>query len=401
MRYTGGVTRWTCLIPALLMMIAAAPPPSASRAPVLALDPSTEQLWVPFDLTPGNQIRFQMALDGHAVTAVLDTGVSVSVLASHYAEVRKLTVSAHGRADVIGGTVDVGQVATGTLAIGGLTRRGGTLAVAPLPAAATGSATAVDVLVGRDLTAGFALDIDYAQRRFRLLPSGRVPFTGVSAPLAIAPNRQVYVSAITLGGAVLRPMIVDTGDGSAVTLGRLAWTTAGVAAGATTSTVSYGLGGAVVSDLAVVPMLSVGQMVARNVEVRVEPSGGFSDAVGVAGRIGSGFLQNYRVLLDPAAGHMLLARGDGADLPPPRSTSGLLVGLGNNKLKVLHVMRGGPAAATGWRNGDTICTIDGAAVPADYAVNPLARWSTGVPGRTVALGLCDGVVRQLTLREFY
>lgn len=383
-----------------MLTVAAAPAPPA-EAPAIALDAAAEQQWVPFDLTPGNQIRFRMTLNGQPVTAVLDTGVSTSVLGSHYAKANALAVSAGGRADAVGGSVEVGRVSTTTLAIGGLVRRGGTLAVAPLPAAATGSATAVDVLVGRDLTASFALDIDYAQRRFRLLPSGRMPFRGVSAPLSIAPARQVYVSAVSLGGTRLRPMIVDTGDGSAITLSRTGWTNARTAARAVTSTISYGLAGAVVSDLAVVPIVSVGDLIARNVEVRVEPAGGFSEVVGVAGRIGSGFLQNYRVLLDPAAGHMLLAPGEGTAQPPMRSTSGLLVGLAGDRLKVLHVMRGGPAAAAGWRAGDMICTIDGKAVPADYGTSPLSTWATGTPGRKVALGLCDGPVRHLTLRGFY
>ena len=57
---------------------------------------------------------------------------------------------------------------TNSLSFGGLPRTGGRLSVTPLPAFATGSARAVDLLVGRDLLGGEALDIDYAQHRFRL-----------------------------------------------------------------------------------------------------------------------------------------------------------------------------------------------------------------------------------------
>lgn len=377
---------------------AAVPAITAARA---SLSADAEARWIPFDLTPGNQIRFTMTLDGSAVVAVLDTGVSYSVLARRYAAANRLPLRGAARASVIGGSVPVSFVATQSLAMGGYSRSGGTLTVADLPAAATGSAQAVDLLVGRDLTAAYALDIDYSARRFRLLPSGRLPFAGTSSPLAIAPGRQVYVSNIVLGGAALTPVVVDTGDGSSVTLSATAWSAARQPPRASTTTVSFGLGGPVVSDMGIVPALVVGRTIARNVEVRVEPAGGFSETIGVAGRVGSAFLQHYRVLLDPTAGHMVLAPGPTADALPLRSTSGLLLGLTGDRLKVLHVMRGGPAEAGGWRNGDLICSVDGSAVNAGYAASPAAAWSTGAPGRTIRLTLCDGTVRPLTLRAFY
>ena len=390
------------LSPPLLFVIAtpAAAAPVTTDAPVATLAADAEDRWVAFDLTPGNQIRFAMSLDDRPATAILDTGVSYSVVARHFATAGGMTVRQEGRADVVGGTVEVGLVATRSISLGGLTRSGGTLAVADLPAAATGSSSAVDVLVGRDLTAGYALDIDYAARRFRLLRSGRMPFLGVAAPLSILPTRQIYVTSITLNGARLHPMIVDTGDGSAVTVNAAGWARTGLPA-PPTSTVSFGLAGPVVADLSIVPALSVGELAARNVEVRVEPAGGFSDTVGAAGRIGSGFLQRYRVLLDPGAGHMILAPGADADRPPLRSTSGLLVGLAGDRLRILHVMRNSPAAAAGWRDGDTICAVDGQAVTAAYVTSPLASWSTGRPGRVVRLTPCGGGPRPLTLRRFY
>ncbi|WP_308461456.1 aspartyl protease family protein [Sphingomonas citricola] len=394
-RYTRGVSF------ILALLAAAAAPASSLPAGTQTLSADHEDRWIPFEVTPGNQIRFTMSLEGRPVSAILDTGVSYSVVAKRYATAQRLRVRGDAKADVIGGSVPVGWIATRTLAIGGLRREGGGLAVADLPATATGSATAVDLLVGRDLTADYALDIDYAQRRFRLLRSGRTPFVGISSPLSIAPERLVYVSSVVLGGAELRPMVVDTGDGSAVTLSAAGWNTARMPRRATTTTVSFGLAGPVVSEVAIVPQMVVGRTVARNVEVRVEPSGGFSDKIGVAGRIGSGFLQNYRVLLDPAAGQMLLAPGPDADKPPLRSTSGLLLGIARDRLKVLHVMRGGPAAAAKWRDGETICRVEGEAVTPAYPTSPLARWSAGPPGRTVALTLCDGTERRLTLASFY
>lgn len=388
----------------LPLLVAAAAPlalPVAQPVGSATLARDAETRWVPFELTPGNQLRFTMTVDGRPATAILDTGVSYSVLSRRFAERAALKVRPGGNATAIGGVVDIGWTPTATIAMGGLTQRGGGLTVATLPAIATGSADAVDLLVGRDLTGGFALDIDYAGRRFRLLPSGRLPFRGFTAPLSISRDRLVYVSEITLGAARLRPMVVDTGDGSSVTVTAGGWANARLPGIRTTTAISFGLAGAVTSTIGIVPTLRLGELTARNVEIRVEPAGGFSDSIEAAGRIGSGFLQNYRVLLDPTAGRMILSPVPHADQPPVRSTSGLLVGVARDRLKVLHVMQGGPAQAAGWKEGDMICAIDGQTIPADYPTSPLASWSAGTPGRTVTLRMCDGTERKLTLRDFY
>ncbi len=375
--------------------------PAARDRGVYHLATDAEARWVPFDLTPGNQIRFTMQLDGRDVTAILDTGVSYTLLAKASPAVDAGKLVAGGSATAIGGSVALGWMPTRTVALGGLARTGGGVTVADLPAIATGSAAAVDLLVGADLLAGYALDIDYAAKRFRLLRSGRLPFKGESAPLRVSAERSIYESAITLGDRRLAPIVVDTGDGSSITVTSAGWQAAHLKTLRTTSAIAFGLAGPAISGLAIVPDLRVGAMTARFVEMRIEPKDGFSQAIGTAGRLGSGFLQNYRVLLDPGARRMVLSRGPKADTLPPRSTSGLLVGVEKDRLKVLHVMRGGPAESSGWKDGDTICTIDGTPVPADYLTSPLAAWSAGAPGRVVALGLCDGTIRNLTLAHFY
>ncbi|MEG8043432.1 PDZ domain-containing protein [Sphingomonas faeni] len=400
------------LVPLIAVLFVSAREPSKS-APAPAISPAArdrgvyrlatdaEARWIPFDLTPGNQIRFTMQLDGRDVTAILDTGVSYSLLAKASPALDTAKLVAGGSATAIGGSVALGWMPTRTIALGGLARIGGGVTVADLPAIATGSMSAVDLLVGADMLAGHALDIDYTAKRFRLLRSGRLPFKGETAPLRVSTERSVYESTITLGGRRLAPIVVDTGDGSSVTVTAAGWQAANLKALRTTSAISFGLAGPAVSGLAIVPEISVGEMVAREAEVRIEPADGFSQAIGTAGRIGSGFLQNYRVLLDPGARRMVLSRGPKADLPPPRSTSGLLIGIEKDRLKVLHVMRGGPAAAAGWKDGDLICSIDGVPIAADYATSPIAAWSAGAPGRIVTLGLCDGTVRRLELTHFY
>lgn len=393
------------VLAALLLVLTATAPapliaPSATPA-VKTLLPDSAARWVPFTLTPGNQIRFTATLDGKPVSAILDTGLSLSVLSRDYVRSAGLKVAQKGHATVIGGVVPVGWAATRTLSLGGLTRKGGQIAVAEVPALAAGGGDTIDLLVGPDLLAGYALDIDYPAHRFRLLPSGQLPFRGATAPLRISPITNVYLTDGRLGGQPLHPLVVDTGDGSMLTLSHAAWRRAEPAPPPMTSAISYGLGGTIETALAIVPEVRIGDLDAKNVEVRVEPPGGFSEAIGTEGRIGTGLLQRYRVLLDPHAGRLVFAPGPDADSMPVRSTSGLLLGFAGDRLRVVHVMKNSPAAETGWKVGNTICAVDGTPIPRDYPDNALSDWSVGTPGRTVSLKLCDGATRTLTLRRFY
>ena len=92
---------------------------------------------------------------------------------------------------------------------------------------------------------------------------------------------------------------------------------------------------------------------------------------------------------------------EGASAGPPRSTSGLLLGYANNRLSVLHVMRGSPAAKAGWRRGEQICQVDGAPIRETAPDAADLAWAADTPGRKLRLGLCDGTDRTLTLAKFY
>lgn len=389
-----------------LAALSAAPfvPIQAAQAPAApALAAATETRWVPFELTPGNQIRFETMLAGETAHAILDTGVSTTVVSRAFSARAglRLEPGRGERADAIGGAVPIGWTRIDGFALGALRQASRRLAVVDLSAVATGGGQSVDLLMGSDLLACCAIDIDYAARRFRLLPSGRMPFTGARAPLARLPRTGVFSSSASIGGRAVRPLIVDTGDGASLTLSRGAWSAARVRAPAVTTAIGYGLGGAIETELVVLPDVRLGALPPRPVEVRIEPAGGFSDQTGTAGRIGNGWLQRYRVLFDVMAGHLILAPNADAAAAPVKSTSGLLVGYDNGRFSVLHVMRGSPAAAAGWRVRDQICTVDEKPVPPPTGGTVETGWSADTPGRTITFGMCDGSVRRLTLRQFY
>ncbi len=369
----------------------------ADPAGTTSLAPDSESRWVEFELTPSNQIRFAMEVNGRTARGILDTGLSDTIVTPAFAEKAGIEPDAREQAAAIGGTVEVGWAPVASIGFGGLTRKGGRLGIS---SALGQERFGTDIYVGADILGCCALDIDYDARRFRILPSGRLPFGGAIAPLGRTPRSGIYVSQVTLAGTRLRPMVVDTGDGAAITLSRAAWRSTG-ASGVMTSTLGWGMGGALVTDTVVVPSLSIAGLTPAETEVRIEPEGGFSARIGVAGRIGTGLMMRYRVLLDPKANRMALAPGKLASEPVIRSTSGLLLDFSGNALRVLHVMRGSPAAEGGWREGETICAADGVPVAEQVRARGGVDWSVGAPGRTVRLKLCTGEERSLTLRRFY
>ncbi|AJP70962.1 aspartyl protease family protein [Sphingomonas hengshuiensis] len=376
----------------LFPVLAAAQSPATTR-----LAPDAEAQWVAFTLNRYNQIRFTLDIGGRPARAILDTGLSDSVVSSAFAAAAGLQPRRQVRAKAIGGDVAVTWADAPAIRFGGVTRSGGRVGILP-PQSET--RFEIDALIGSDILGCCALDIDFERRRFRILPSGRIPFAGTSVPLRRGTSG-LYFATATLAGKRLSPVVVDTGDGASLTLATPAWVATGYRGSAVTTTIGWGIGGATVTDTAILPSLELGTLPPRESEVRIEPPRGFLDRIGVAARLGMGTLQRYRVLLDPAAGHMVLAPGPTATTSAIRSTSGLLLDFTGTALRIVHVMRGSPAAAAGLRDGDTICAADGVAVAEQVDAQGLVAWTAGAPGRTVRLSLCDGRERRVTLANFY
>ncbi len=367
------------------------------------LSADAEARWVPFTLTTANHLRFAMTVDGVAAQALLDTGLNHSAVSRDFARRAKLTIDPQGAATgvALGGSIRVDWAATKSVAFGALDRSGGRVAVIDLPKLLASASGDADVLVGTDLISPHALDIDFANRRFRLLPSGRMPFTGTRVPLSVQSGSGLYLTQAMLAKTRLRPLLIDTGDGGALSTARSAWRTAAIRGAQVTSTIAYGAGGVVDAGLTVTDAVSLGGQPTGPIEVRIEADGGFAKQVRVVGRVGTGLLLRYRVLLDPGAGQMLLSPNPDAPPAPLKSTSGLLLGYDRARLRVLHVMAGGPAAKAGWKADDLICQVDGQAVALTANGGVDVRWGTDAPGRVVRLTMCDGAARTLTLARFY
>ena len=127
----------------LLLTLSAATVAPDTGARVLA--PDSEARWVPFTLTPANQVVFAATLDGQQVNALLDTGASLSLITRDFARKSARKVEARGRVAAIGGAVTLGWTPIRSLSFGGLSRTGGGLNVVALPTTATGNGQAIRI----------------------------------------------------------------------------------------------------------------------------------------------------------------------------------------------------------------------------------------------------------------
>ncbi|MFD1033904.1 aspartyl protease family protein [Sphingomonas hankookensis] len=382
----------------LALLLLAAP---AAHAQTLSAD--AEARWVPFTLTSANHLRFAMTIDGVPAQALLDTGLNHSAVSREFARRAKLTIDPNGAASgvALGGAIRVNWAGTKSIAFGALSRSGGRVAVIELPQLLASASGDAEVLVGTDLIGGHALDIDFANRRFRLLPSGRMPFAGTKVLMTLQNGSGLYLTEAMLGKHRVRPLLVDTGDGGSLSIARSQWRAAAIRGARVTSTIAFGAGGVVDAGLTVTDAVTLGGRATGPIELRIEGDGGFTKQVRVAGRVGTGLLLRYRVLLDPTAGQMVIAPNPDSPPPPLKSTSGLLLGYDRARLRVLHVMAGGPAAKAGWKANELICTVDGQPIALTSGGTIDVRWGTDTPGRVVKLALCDGAERSLTLANFY
>lgn len=371
------------LLIVLLALLAACPAPAQAPAHV-----------IPFELYD-NRIYLDVGGPGFAHRSfLLDSGAQLTHYTAELVAAAGLRTS--GRVGITGtgsGRVRGAYVAPAALRIGTLTLPVGRGISAPAETlfgpVFSGTGRRFEGVVGYDLFAAYAVEIDYSARLLRLYPRRGAPVAGDPVPIRLI-DRKPYVDAgLTVGGATLPALLhLDTGFGGTLSLnGRfVAQQNLLARAGPTLAAVMRGVGGAGEARLARIDRLRFGPIAAERPIVSLFLIQGAGVRAESAGRIGGELLRRYRVTIDYAARTVRFVPGTGAGAPFEADMSGVsFLQAPDGGFVAAGVAEGTAAAEAGVRAGDRLLALDG-------------RPAAGMSLEAVRAALReDGAVRRLLL----
>ncbi|AOH85614.1 hypothetical protein AWL63_18405 [Sphingomonas panacis] len=357
--------------------------------------------WTPFAAQAGGAPAVTAAINGRQVSAILDTGAGFSIASPQ--TVRALGLSSQGTVtvDTVAGPVEMTTVGPVTIELGNYRVERKAILAQPAPATAQRAVAVSDLVIGRDVLTCCALEIDHDRNRFRFAAAIEAQPRQTRHALQFTPGRADMVLHAGISGNPRLKLIVDLGFDGELMLASHGWQSFPSRRLKITDTLVGGLGGPVLKKLAILPELDLGGRRIRNVETYLEDTNGYADARGVDGIIGARLLARFNPAFDVRHGILALTDRRGAPVPRVKSTSGVVVLPEGDRLHVLHIMQGSPAARSPLKPGDLICRVNGRPIPEDYYKSDLRKWSIDTPGKTVSLDLCDGRYATLVLRDFY
>lgn len=277
-------------------------------APQLVFGPGGASGWAAYDPVLGVP-TLDVVIDGHEVTALVDTGAQVSVVDKAWFQTLPershslfdMPILAHG----VGGGTQVGRGASLDLTAQGLSIRGlraavmdmGELAAAPFER---------PLILGRDMLARGVLEIDGEHRRTRLHAPER--FTA-GDDLAMTPTRRssgALVAGIEVEG-VAATGVIDTGAASLLSLSQRAADRAGLLDGRPQSgTRSMVLGGAVEGRTVEARTVAFADQLHHGVKVGVFEASRWPNAPEAL--IGMAAFAGRRAAVDVGGGRLLISR---------------------------------------------------------------------------------------------
>lgn len=381
------------LVGLIASAVAGAPPQdrSAQAPPSMAIRSETP---VPFDLHH-NKIMFDVLIEGREATAMLDSGATFTALDAGFAKAAGLELGNSAAVGAAVGRVTAHKLPSVEFEIAGHLKGRMPMAAIDLSRASAVLGRKLDVIVGGELLRKSAVLVDFSTQTLRFLRPGWRP-PGFTA-LIVRLDRHYPLVDVQVGDETLVALL-DLGSNGEIMVSPEAWSRIKPAGIRMSDGASSAVNGQIIVEgKATLPELRLAGLTEKQVEVRVGTTPRHispkADAL-----IGLGLLARYDMMLDIASGRLWLRPRAN---PPLRlvDRSGLGLMPDGPGFKVMHVSKGSPAELAGWKAGERICEVNGA--PIDPRQEAAVRWKNGSEGTVVALGLCDGETRWLTLNSYY
>lgn len=351
--------------------------------------------WIPFAGLDEGRIFVPVTVNGHPVTAILDSGAGTAVLDSSFAVSAGLKQL--GAVPLSGeNAIGAGALITGLeIGLGGATLKNATVTTTDLRSLGV----VQPVVMGEDIFRGAVVDLDFPGRRLALRdPAGFRPPAGAIAVSLVYDGADELVP-LSIEGGPPAPFILDTGFPMALRISPHLAKAQDLLTGRPSVAISAGgIGGSAPGQIASVRGVSLGGVGFANVPVMFSnawPSASYTDRV--QGLLGVALLSRFRVIVDWPAGRLYLIPAPGAATAPfARDRLGLIWTADGAAMRITGVQPGSPAARAGLKTGETIDTINGK--PAASAGN-VGGWPAGTPVTLVARAPVGTTT--LTLADYY
>lgn len=357
--------------------------------------------WEPLEILTGNMLLIGAKVEGRPVRALLDSGSGATIIRPDLAA--ELGIRSDDVRTISGltGKAAVRLVKGVEVAFGSVTRRLPFALIGELAAPDRALGRTIDVILGADMFAGSCIALDFAARRFAVVPSGGfTPGRGWTAvPLGRGDRQELFVHASIASGEPV-PLMFDLGSTAALMLSRAYVDEHGLTVGKPVSTAA--LGG--VEGVRMVNTFSTDRVALARLSVSGVPTLAPQSwqSTSTVGNIGLPLIAQFDVAIDVTAGQVWLRPAPPRErLPMLKDRSGLGLAVGPTALTVVHVASGSPAARTGWQPGEQIVAINGQAIGPDYNRGSLWRWRYGGNGTIVRLTTSDGTTRTLKLSDYF
>lgn len=347
-----------------------------------------------------SHVRLPVTVNGLAAMGILDTGCSTSVVSRSFAEHHRLVRQASFRSIGVCGEIGVEFVEDLVLKLMGLcfSLRA---AVVDLSCVASAARASVDIVIGQDILRQTVVDVDF--------PSGKIAFLdaeelkaleeslGQAQQLIASPDHFLAVplrleqrpairGVIDLGSNI--PLYVSPTHAADVDL---------LADKAVATSASAGAEGVELSWLATVSSMELAGTVLNHVPVQV-PGRWMPTCEAI---LGLPVLRRFRIVLDVVRQRIWLKPCPSTLTAPfPKDRSGLGVAPAGDRLRVIHVSVGSPAAQAGLSPADEIIRINGRAIDKAYLQSGV-REGRKPAGTVLRLLLANGEEKEIVLNDYY
>ncbi|WP_394760720.1 aspartyl protease family protein [Phenylobacterium sp.] len=362
--------------------------------------PKSSDLWTPLLADPDAVIVTGVLL-GERIRVLIDTGSAATVVDAAFAQ--RVGLKPAGIRSVRG---DIGSVALGAggdlaFEVGGAKLATSRYLVTDFRPIFGADPGAPNLILGVDALKDDVLEIDFPARRLAIWPRDGFQAGTDAERFAVARSARGQLS-IPVAFEAKAPVVaaLDLGSSNPLTVSPALAEALGLLQGRQVSSAATGgVDGISISRTVSVATLRIGRGLLKDVPCEVLAK---TDSSLVPAKLGLPILERYGFALDVTGGTLWLQPAPRLVTAPfQRDLSGLGLAVVADRLRVVHVALGGPAALAGWREGESITAVNGAPIGPDYVAGGLSRWRYGPVGAKVLLSLADGSKRTLVLQRYY